>query len=55
MMLIIDLKGELHVPSLQLLAQAALTESQVTRMSLTPRLQKDTQFVKNVIARGLSG
>ena len=52
-MLLIDLHGEFHVPSLKLLAQAAVPVSQVHQLS--SRLQKDTQFVKNVVERAVSG
>ena len=52
-MLLIDLHGEFHLPSLKLLAQAAVPESQVQQ--LPSRLQKETQFVKNVVERALSG
>ena len=52
-MLLIDLHGQLHVPSLHLLAQAAVPESQIHQ--LHPTLQRDTQYVKNVVERGLFG
>ena len=52
-MLLIDLHGQLHVPSLQLLAQAAVPESQVHQLHTT--LRRGTQYVKNVIQRGLLG
>lgn len=52
-MLLIDLHGDIHVPSLQLLAHAAVPKAQIHHLPST--LKNGTQYVKNVVERGVLG